>query len=105
MNESIMKKLIASINCGVCHELYNADNIKILGHEDDMWVISAICSKCKTKALVATIVEEEDIESIADLSEIEYLEVKDGEPVHIGDVLDMQEFLNNYSGNLSEMFS
>ena len=73
MNESIINKLIESINCGTCNQLYNADSIKILGQEDNMWFISAVCPECKTRALVATVVGETDVESPTDLDELECL--------------------------------
>jgi len=105
MNESIVNTLIAHIKCGVCNSVYNTFNIKILGHEDEMWFIRAICPECKTKALVAAVIREKDIESITDLTEVEYEKFKDMEPVRPDDVLDIQQFLSTFTGNVSEMFS
>ena len=105
MNESIINSLIESINCGECNQLYTADCIKILGQEDNMWFMSAICPECKTRALVATVVGEKDVESKTDLTKAEYLEIMDEDPVGTDEVIDMHQFLSNYSGNLSEILN
>ena len=105
MRESFIKELIANIKCGVCGELYEAGNIRVLGHQEDLWFLSVFCSACHTQALVAAVVREESVEVMTDLTEEEYAKFAEMKPVSGNEVLDMHEFLKNFTGDVSDVLS
>ena len=41
MEEGFIKRLMASIKCGACGQHYEVDNINVLGHHKDLWLLSA----------------------------------------------------------------
>ena len=106
MEESLIKKLVASIKCGVCGQRYGADNIRILGHRRDVWYLRALCPACHTQSLVAAVIQEDKLsEVITDLTEGELEKFRDAGIVTADDVLDMHNFLKGSSGDFSQLFS
>jgi len=105
MRESFIKELIANIKCGVCGELYESGNIRVLGYQEDLWFLSVSCSACHTQALVAAVVREESVEVMTDLKEEEYAKFAEMKPVSGNEVLDMHEFLKNFTGDVSDVLS
>ena len=105
VEESLIKKLMASMKCGVCGQRYEADNISVLAHQDDLWFIGALCSACNTQCLVAAIVKEDKVtEVITDLTEAELDKFVGVDMVRANDVLDMHDFLKNFDGGFSRLF-
>jgi len=97
---------MASIKCGVCKHHYDVDNINVLSHHQDLWFLSAICPACHTRYLVAAIVKEGGVpEVITDLTEAELVRFKKAGKLTADDVLDMHNFLNNFGGDFSQLFS
>ena len=105
MKESFLKKLIANIECGACGELYESDNIRVLGHQEELWFLSAFCRACHTQALVAAVVREETVKVVTDLKEAEHAKFAEMKPVSANEVLTMHEFLKDFTGDVSEMLS
>jgi len=106
VEESLIKKLMASINCGVCGHRYEVDDINVLSHNQDLWFLSAICPDCHTRCLIAAIVKEGRVpEVITDLTEAELDRFRNGGKLTADDVLDMHNFLNNFGGDFSQLFS
>jgi len=104
MEESLIKKLMTSIKCGVCGYSYVVDNIDVLSHHQDLWFVSAICPTCHTRCLMAAIVKEEVSEVITDLTEAEVDKLKDSK-LTADEVLDMHDFLKNFDGDFSRLFA
>lgn len=106
MRDSFLKKLFSKVDCGVCGQRYDVSNIKILDHEDGVWFLSVFCSSCGTQGLIAAVVREGNItEVITDLTESEYKHFEKKETVAMADVLDMCEFLKDFGGDFSGLFS
>ena len=55
MEEGLIKRLMASIKCGVCGQEYELDSINILGHDEDLWFLSVLCPACHTRYLVVVV--------------------------------------------------
>ncbi len=106
VEESLIRRLIASIKCGVCGQCYQVDNVRILGHRQDLWYLRALCSSCRTQALVAAVIREDRLpEVITDLTEMELGKFKDTGVLTGDDVLDMHNFLKDFSGDFPQLFN
>lgn len=106
MVEDLIKRLIASIKCGVCGQHYGVANINILGHRRDLWYLRAFCSACHTQSLVAVVIKEDRMpEAITDLTETELDKFRDLGVLNANDVLDIHNFLKDFSGDFSRLFN
>lgn len=106
MEESLIKRLMASIKCGVCGHRYEVDNINVLSHDQDLWFLSAICLACHTRCLIAAIISEGKApEVITDLTEAELSRFRNAAKLTADDVLEMHNFLKNFDGDFSQLFS
>jgi hypothetical protein len=105
MEESLLKRLIASIRCGTCGQPYEEDNIDVIEHREDLWFLSVFCSSCHVQCLVAAIIrEDEKAELITDLTEAELDIFKNIDEVRVDDVLDMHNFLRDFDGDFPRLF-
>ena len=106
VEESLIKKLVASVKCGVCGQRYELENINILGHRQDLWYMGALCSACRTRSLVAVVVKEDRVrEVITDLADTELDKFKGMGVLTADDVLDMHNFLEEFSGDFSQLLN
>lgn len=106
VEEGLIKRLMTSIKCGVCGHRYEVDNINVLSHDQDLWFLSAMCSSCHTRCLIAAIVREGKApEVITDLTEAELSRFRNVGKLTTDDVLDMYDFLKNFDGDFSRLFS
>jgi hypothetical protein len=105
VEEGLIKRLMTSIKCGVCGHRYGVDNINVLSHDQDLWFLSAICSSCHTRCLIAATVREGKApEVITDLTEAELRRFRNAGKLTADDVLDMHDFLKNFDGDFSRLF-
>ena len=106
VEESLIKRLIASVKCSICGQRYELENISILGHRQDLWYMGARCSACHTRSLVAVVVKEDRVrEVITDLTDTELDKFKDMGVLAADDVLDMHNFLKEFSGDFSQLLN
>jgi len=106
MREAFLKRLFSMIKCESCGHNYEAAGIEILGHEDNLWLFSASCGHCQTQGLVAIVVKEGKIAGlVTDLTEAEYDRFSQSVMVGVDDVLDMHNFLKEFDGDLTCIFS
>jgi len=106
VEEGLIKRLMTSIKCSVCGQRYEADNIDVLGHQEDLWFLSILCPACHARCLVAAVVREDSVpEVITDLTQAELDRFRNVSKVTTDDVLDMHNFLKDFDGDLSQLFS
>ena len=106
VEENLMRKLINIIKCGLCGRHYDSGDIKGLGHREDLWFFSASCSTCKTRSLVAVIIKNgKPPELVTDLTEEELSAFESREAATADEVLDMHNFLKDFSGDISNLFA
>ncbi len=106
MNKSLIKRLIASMKCGACGQRYEVDNIDVLGHEEDLWFLGVFCPACRTQCLVVMVIKEGRApEVITDLTEAELDKFRNVSMASADEVLDMHNFLKNFDGDFSRLFS
>jgi len=106
VNESIIKRLMSSVKCAVCEQCYEGNSIKIIGHQEDLWFLSVFCSACHSRFLVAAVIKEDMAPKvITDLTEAEQGKFRNIDKLIANDVLDMHNFLKDFDGDLSQLFS
>lgn len=105
MDEGFVRRLVATIKCGVCSRHYEGGNVKILGHHGDLWFLSVYCSDCHSQGLVAAVIREGQLpELITDLTEEEYDKFREIDAVSDNDLLDIHNFLKDFDGDFSLIF-
>ena len=104
MKENVVKRLMTSTKCNVCGRHYQADDIGILGHEDELWFLTASCSVCDAEYLVAAVIKEEESDPVAatDPANVEIVWLEDG--VTTEDLTDMRHFLEEFDGDFVQLF-
>ena len=106
MEETFIKRLVTSIKCAVCGQHYEVDNINVLGHHENLWFLKTRCSACHTQCLVAAVIKEnKPPEVITDLTEAELDRFKNMGVITANEVLDIHNFLEDFSGDFSQLFS
>ena len=106
MEDGLIKRLMASIKCDVCGQGYELGSINILGHDKDLWFLSALCPACHTRYLVVVVVKESNVPEVtADLTEAEVGKLKNAGSLTSDEVLDMHNFLKDFDGDFSRLFS
>ena len=106
MDDSNIKKMMASAKCSDCGQRYEVENIEVLGHHEDMWFISVYCVACRAQYLVTAVIDGEGApETVTDLSAAEIEKFRDAESLKIDEVLDMHRFLKKFDGDFSRLFS
>ena len=105
MEEKLIKKFMTSIKCSVCQQHYEIDNVKVLGHQDDLWFLSVFCPTCQTQCLVAAVVKEGKApKAITDLTKAELDKFRKMDKITADDMLDMHAFLEDFDGDFSQLF-
>lgn len=106
MKEHFIRKLMSTIKCSVCGEHYEANNIKVLGHRDNIWFLNVSCPACHSRALIAaTIKEAEPSEGVTELTEAELTKFVEASPIGADDILDLHAFLQEFDGDFVELFT
>lgn len=105
MEERLVKRLMASMKCDSCGQHYEMYDIDVIGHREDMWFLRVRCSACHTHCLVAAVIREDRRpEVITDLTEAELDKFRDN-VIEADDVLDAYNFLKDFDGDFSQLFS
>lgn len=105
MEESLIKRLIATIKCGNCGQNYREDCVDVIKHIEELWFLKVSCSYCGVKSLVTVIIrKDEKPEVITDLTEAELEKFRDMDVVGEDDILDMHNFLKAFDGDFPRLF-
>lgn len=106
MNERFIKQLLSTVRCSECGDHYQADNLKILGHQDDTWFVNACCPACYKRAfVVAVIKKDKPLQIITELSEAETAKFSQAGEISSDDILDLHNFLKDFNGDFVTLFS
>ena len=54
MNERLLRKFMTTVKCSICGHSYDAENINVLGHEEDLWFMSVFCSHCQSRTSIVS---------------------------------------------------
>ncbi len=106
MEENLIKRFMTSIKCSACGQHYEADNVKILSHQEDLWFLRVSCSTCHAQCLVAAVVKEGRAPEVTtDLTGAELDKFRKMDKLTADEVLDMHNFLKGFDGDFSQLFS
>jgi len=95
----LVKHLVASIPCAICQHCNAPDNVHVVDHRGEIWVMVVKCSHCGTKGLVFAMIKEEEPEVVADLTSQEWARFREMPEINTDDVLDVHEFLRDFDGD------
>ncbi|HJW87851.1 MAG TPA: hypothetical protein VJ565_00045 [Dehalococcoidia bacterium] len=105
MDDSLVKRLMATLKCGVCSQRYESDNVRVLGHRDELWFLSVFCPGCHSQGLVAAVIKEGKApEVITDLTPEELEQFSREVSVGSNDLLDLHNFLRDFDGDFQRLF-
>jgi hypothetical protein len=105
VEEGLIKRLMTSVECNACGQRYEADDIEVIGHHEELWFLRAVCSACHAQSIVAAVVKEGKApQLITDLTDAE-LDKFGNIDILTDDVLDMHNFLEDFNGDFSRLFS
>jgi len=100
-----IKHLITNIKCAVCQSHYEPEDIHIIDHHDERWVMAVTCGQCHTQGLIFAIIKEtEESESIIELTLEEWNRFRKMSQIDADDVLDMHEFLRDFDGDFVSLW-
>ena len=106
MDERLIKRLVSTIKCSICGHHYEGNNVKVLGHDDDVWFVSAYCPICGSHSLVAAVIKEGPLpDFITDLTDDEFDSFSEAEEITADDVLDIHSFLKEFDGDFSSLLA
>jgi hypothetical protein len=95
-----IKHLITNIKCAVCQSHYELEDIHIIDHRDELWVMAVTCGQCRTRGLIFAIIREtEEAESVIELTPEEWDKFRKMSQIDADDVLDMHKFLRDFDGD------
>jgi hypothetical protein len=106
--DEVIRRYTTSSQCEVCGNPYQAEDVRIVGHDDEIWVLHVNCGSCHSQSLLAALMDENEaafrpIEPLTDLGENETAKFEDIE-ITSNDVLDMFNFLKGFGGGFSQLF-
>lgn len=105
MDEKFLKKLLATMKCGMCGNQYQAGNVNILGHKEDLWFLSVFCPSCKSQGLVAAVVKEGKVtDVVTELTPEEQKRLSTAAPLTSDDLMDIHSFLRDFNGDFASLF-
>jgi len=105
MEERLLKRLMTSIKCSFCGQQYEAANIEVLEHSEELWFLRVLCSVCHTQCLVAAVIREDKMpEVVTDLTEAEQDKFAAVDVVRADDLLNIHNFLKDFDGDFSRLF-
>ena len=105
MKENLVKRLMTSTKCNACGRHYDDEDVSILGHEDELWLITVSCSACDAEYLVAAVIMEEGVpKATTDLADVEVVWLEGGDVVTAYDKADMHDFLKEFDGDFVQLF-
>ena len=100
----LLKHLLAIIPCAVCQHHYKSNDVEIVDHHDEIWIVAVKCSHCGTMGLVFALIKEEKPEVVSDLIPQEWAKFKEMPQIDADDLLDVHEFLSGFDGDFVGLF-
>lgn len=101
----LVKHLVASIPCAVCQHYHEPDNVRIVEHHDEIWIMAVKCDHCGTQGLVFAMIQEgEKPEIVNELTSPEWARFREMPQIDADDLLDVHEFLRDFDGDFVSLF-
>ncbi len=116
--ESLVRHLMRTVRCSVCEAAYAADDVSVLGHQDELWFVAVRCASCQTQGLIAALVRDAEGDAAAPdraaphgqqaspwnpPADLDRPRGGDPGPVTEADVEEMRAFLKTFDGSLGAL--
>ena len=119
--DSLVRYLIGTVRCSVCRASYRADDVSVLGHQDQLWFLTVTCASCRTQGLIAALVRDNVADTApateggdsgpreaaygkpcgpAEVAATNDAHARDAAPISEADVEDMRAFLEDFHGDM-----
>ncbi len=102
MDQEIMKAIVSGLRCKSCGEPFNVEEVAVLGHRESLWYFGVSCSACRSREVVAALVEGPHEAGLCDdLNESERSRFVD--QISFDDVLDAHLLLKDFDGDFGDL--
>jgi len=99
-----IKYLITNVKCAGCAEYYKKEDVRVIGHQEGLWVMAVTCGNCHTQGLVFAMVKEgEAPEILSELTPSEWAALEKMPQISTDEVLDIHKLLRDFEGNFSDL--
>lgn len=98
--------LVAHVRCAVCGEGYRAEDVRILGRQDELWVVAVSCAGCRTESIVFALVrggEAADQGAISELTAEERERFQSLPEIGLREVLALHKLLEGFQGDMKDL--
>jgi hypothetical protein len=103
-SQALIRQISARVTCGTCGHHFGARDIEPIGKRDNVWALRVNCRECHTKALVLAVVNQGTARQVhTDLLPEDWDRFKDSPPITLDDVIATHEFIQDYSGDLTDI--
>ncbi|MBC7232164.1 MAG: hypothetical protein H5T68_02835 [Chloroflexi bacterium] len=103
----LIKYLVAHTQCSGCGRRYKPSDVQIHERHGDVWLASVTCSACGLRGLIMAAIRSQEAEELEPLFEEEVEEgvaLREMEPISADDVLDFHRFIQEFDGDMEELF-
>ena len=97
----LVKHLVARIPCAVCQRHHEPDNVRIVEHYGEIWIMAVKCDHCGTQGLVFAMIQEGEKKPkvVNEITSQEWARFREMSPIDADDLLDVHEFLRDFDGD------
>jgi hypothetical protein len=102
----LVLKLVMQLRCMACGELFDPHDFALVERKPDVWVLGIQCRHCGVSSHVVVLMRlETKPEPIGELTQEEIESAAEWPPISSDDVLDVHELLEEFYGDLDDLFS
>jgi len=98
--EHLIRQLMTNVECVVCGRSFRVPDVHVLGHENQVWLLTTECAYCNSHGIIIAVLEIERSVPRHELSHVERVWFHDVPPVSVDDVLEMHTLLAGFDGDL-----
>lgn len=104
--ERHLKQLVSTLRCHVCRRGFEREHVRVAARHEQLWIVSVRCSVCRNQQVLWVALKENREETLLrDVSAAEDEQFAAMAPVSCDDVLDMHQFLAEFSGDFGDLFA
>jgi hypothetical protein len=106
--DEVINHYTTSTQCDVCGQSYQTEDVRIVGHDGEIWILHVNCGSCHSQSLLAALMDENEnrvpipAEPLCDLEGHETEKFENTE-ITSDDVLDMFNYLRGFGGSFSQL--
>ncbi|HLF29353.1 MAG TPA: hypothetical protein VJG32_23760 [Anaerolineae bacterium] len=86
LEAAAVHRLITTVRCPLCGQAFHAEDVAVLDHRPDEWLLDVVCHSCESRGLVLA-----EIENPA------------SGPIERGEVEEWRHFLRQFRGDMRDL--